>query len=217
MNIYEKLIELRKAAKGFTKDKKGFGYDYVSGNQILEKIRGKVNELGLWLQPYVNVGEHEKFEYTNDKGKEKVDFIVKGEMRYFWINAENPEERVHVEWAYYGQQDDISKAFGSGLTYSERYFLLKSLGLPTDSDDPDARDTRGKASVKKEAEETDKALYHCKECGKPFKPTLVNGTFYTSRMLHDEAKRTRGEALCRECNAAKLNESFQADLDGAGK
>ena len=42
-----------------------------------------------------------------------------------------------VSFEYYGQQNDISKAFGSALTYSERYLLLKSLGAPTDEDDPD--------------------------------------------------------------------------------
>ena len=39
-----------------------------------------------------------------------------------------------------GQQtDDISKAVGTAMTYNERYFLLKFLGLPTDEDDADAK------------------------------------------------------------------------------
>lgn len=144
MNLYQKIIEIRKVASGFSKDKKGFGYDYVSGNQILNKIKDKMNEVGLILQPSTKAGEHQLFCYTNKKGEEKVDIQVWGEMSYTWINAENPEEREVVEWAYYGQQDDISKSFGSALTYSERYFLLKYFGLPTDEDDPDGRDTTGK-------------------------------------------------------------------------
>ena len=46
------------------------------------------------------------------------------------------------------QQNDISKAFGSALTYSERYLLLKSLGAPTDEDDPDktTEDKKGSKS-----------------------------------------------------------------------
>ncbi|MEC5308048.1 ERF family protein [Bacillus thuringiensis] len=36
------------------------------------------------------------------------------------------------------------QAYGSALTYSERYFLLKFFGIPTDEDDADARDTKGK-------------------------------------------------------------------------
>ena len=144
MNLYQKIIEVRKIAGGFAKDKKSFGYEYVSGNQILNKIKDKMNEVGLILQPSTLAGEHQLFCYTNAKGQEKVDIQVWGEMAYTWINADEPTEREVITWAYYGQQDDISKAFGSALTYSERYFLLKYFGLPTDDDDPDAKDTTGK-------------------------------------------------------------------------
>ena len=137
LNLYQKIVEVRKVADGFKKDSKSYDYEYVSGNQILSKIKDKMNELHLLLIPSTRVGEHCTFDYTTAKGKEKTDFVVKGEMIYTWINGENPEERLDVTWAYYGQQDDISKAYGSALTYSERYFLLKCLGLPTDEDDPD--------------------------------------------------------------------------------
>lgn len=148
MNLYQKIIEVRKVASGFSKDTEGFGYKYVSGNQILSKIKEKMNEVGLILQPSAKVGEHQLFCYTNSKGLEKVDIQVWGGMAYTWINADNPEERETVNWAYYGQQDDISKSFGSALTYSERYFLLKYFGLPTDEDDPDGKDTTGKQQAK---------------------------------------------------------------------
>lgn len=147
MNLYQKIIEVRKVAGGFAKDKKSFGYEYVSGNQILNKIKDKMNEVGLILQPSTLAGEHQLFCYTNAKGQDKVDIQVWGEMAYTWINADEPAEREVITWAYYGQQDDISKAFGSALTYSERYFLLKYFGLPTDDDDPDGKDTSGKKST----------------------------------------------------------------------
>ena len=71
-------------------------------------------------------------------------------MSYKWINADNPEEELTVPWQLYGAQDDISKAFGSGLTYSERYFILKFFQAPTDADDPDSRNTsdRGRGNKK---------------------------------------------------------------------
>lgn len=144
LNIYQKLVEVRKSIDAFTKDTKGFGYTYVSGAQVLKKIQDKMNELQIMLFPHVTNQHHETFNYTNDKGKEKTDFIVTGDMKYIWINAEKPEDKIEIPWQFMGQQDDISKAFGSGLTYSERYFLLKFFGVPTDEDDPDARDTTGK-------------------------------------------------------------------------
>lgn len=139
MNLYQKIVQVRKIAEGFSKDTQGYGYSYVSGNQVLAKIKDKMNELNLLLLPSTSVGEHHTHAYKTSKGKDALDFIVKGEMSYTWINGDNPEERESVTWAYYGQQDEISKAYGSALTYSERYYLLKSLGLPTDEDDPDAK------------------------------------------------------------------------------
>ncbi|WP_346207648.1 ERF family protein [Caldifermentibacillus hisashii] len=149
LNLYQKLVEIRKSIDFFTKDTKGFGYNYVSGSQVLKKIKTKMDELQVLLIPIVINQTHETFDYkTWDKQekreKEKTDFIVTADMKYIWVNAESPEERLEVPWQTMGQQDDISKAFGSGLTYSERYFLLKFFGIPTDEEDPDARDTTGK-------------------------------------------------------------------------
>jgi hypothetical protein len=139
MNLYQKIVEVRKIAEGFNKDGASYGYKYVTGNQVLSKIKDKMNELNLLLIPSTTVGEHSLHAYKTAKGKDALDFVVKGEMSYTWINGDEPAEREVITWAYYGQQDDISKAYGSALTYSERYFLLKCLGLPTDEDDPDAK------------------------------------------------------------------------------
>jgi hypothetical protein len=143
LNIYQKLVEIRKNIVGLDKDSQSFGYEYVSGTQILRKIKGKMDELGVVLEPHVLDQAHETYDYVA-KGKEKTDFIVTGKMNYVWVNADKPEEKIVIPWEYMGQQDDISKAFGSGLTYSERYFLMKYFGIPTDGDDPDKNNTSDK-------------------------------------------------------------------------
>ena len=43
MNVYEKLGEIKKNIKGFNKDTKGFGFEYVSGSQVLRSVRDKMN------------------------------------------------------------------------------------------------------------------------------------------------------------------------------
>lgn len=140
MNLWQKIVEVRKSIEGLRKDKKGYNFSYVTGDQILGKIKPKMDELGLILQPSTQSGEWSRHDYKNSKGAEKIDFIVWGQGSYTWINADNPEEREIVPFAYYGQQgDDVSQAYGTALTYAERYFLLKYFGLPTDEDDPDKR------------------------------------------------------------------------------
>lgn len=150
MNIHQKLIEVRKSIGSFTKDADSYGYSYVSGSQVLGKIQEKMNELGVMLMPAIQDQSHEVFNYMaydkkQQKQVQKTDFLVYGNMTYTWVNAEDPNDKIEVPFFYTGQQDDISKAFGSGLTYSERYFLLKFFSLPTDRDDPDSRDTSGKS------------------------------------------------------------------------
>lgn len=158
MNLHQKLVEIRKSIDVFKKDSTGYGYRYVSGTQILSKIKDKMDELQVLLIPQVMNQSHTTFNYKDKKGNGKIDFIVTADMKYIWVNAENPDEQIEIHWQTMGQQDDISKAFGSGLTYSERYFLLKFFGVPTDDDDPDARDTTGKKESQYERLATDRQL-----------------------------------------------------------
>lgn len=153
MNVYQKINEVKKEIKKFERDGATAGkgsYSFVSGAQILETIKAKMEELGLIFIPLKT--EHRgwtTFEYKNSYGDTKVDFIVDGKLIYAWVNSEQPDDRHVIEFEYYGQQNDISKAFGSALTYSERYLLLKSLGVPTCDDDPDNRNEDKIKSVKK--------------------------------------------------------------------
>lgn len=158
MNLHQKLVEIRKSIDVFKKDSTGYGYRYVSGTQILSRIKDKMDALQVLLIPHVMNQSHTTFNYRDKKGNSKTDFIVTADMKYIWVNAENPDEQIEIHWQTMGQQDDISKAFGSGLTYSERYFLLKFFGVPTDDDDPDARDTTEKKESQYERLATDRQL-----------------------------------------------------------
>jgi hypothetical protein len=95
---------------------------------------------------------------TTNKGEiyeENVnEVIVSSQITWTWVNNEDPSERLPINWVIVGQQSDASQAFGSGLTYCRRYFLLKFFGVATTSDDPDHF-----RSVQAEAEaEADKAV-----------------------------------------------------------
>lgn len=152
MNVYQKINEVKKLVKSFVKDSATSGtgaYKYTSGAQVLGAIKEKMEEIGLLFLPVETESKGwTTFNYTNSRGDEKTDFIVSGKLVYEWINIDEPTDRQRVEFEYYGQQNDISKAFGSALTYSERYLLLKSLGAPTDEDDPDKNSEEKKGTTK---------------------------------------------------------------------
>lgn len=144
LNLYQKLVEIRKNVESLYKDTKWYNYNYVSWSQVLNKIRPIMDELWVVLVPNVTHNpEYKIFEYdtVNNYGKTKhnIDYIVNANMVYTWINADNPKETLSVNWSLYWVQDDISKAFGSWLTYSERYFLMKFFDIPTDDEDPDTK------------------------------------------------------------------------------
>lgn len=151
LNIYQKIADVKANIDGFTKDKKSYNYSYVSGSQVLHRIREKMLEHNLLLFPYTANETCEQIEVTrfNKKANKEVtttEFLVKLKMIYTWINADNPQEKQIVDFWATGQQDDPAKAYGTALTYAERYFLMKFFNIPTDEDDADAKEKQDKYS-----------------------------------------------------------------------
>lgn len=144
LNLFQKIVEVRKSIGSVTKDStagKGskFSYDYVSGSLILSKIKEEMNNQKLLFTPLIKDKNFEKVDTTNKYGKPETNYIIELDLSYKWINADNPEETLEIPFYAIGEQNDPSKAFGTALTYSERYILLKMFNLPTDEDDADAK------------------------------------------------------------------------------
>lgn len=138
VNLDKKLMELKKLVSIMQKDSEGHGYNYVSEEKILLSLNDKMIELNLKLIPKLksNTLFSEIVNYQNSKGQPKTDVVVRSEMDFVWKDIETGEIEV-VDWGLIGQQADASQAFGSGLTYANRYFLLKYFNVATSNDDPD--------------------------------------------------------------------------------
>lgn len=156
MNIYQKLARIRKQVEVIQKNKSGYGYKYVSEDEILAKISVFMDKYGLSLIPNIKQGSTIVSPYTYKKAKttgkgdiyeeNNNEVLVSADMMWSWVDNDNPEERIDVEWALVGQQGDASQAFGSGLTYSNRYFLLKFFNIATPDADPDAFRSKQRAA-----------------------------------------------------------------------
>jgi len=144
MSIYEKLLTIQAQIDHFTKDKRGHNYSYTTGDAILSKIRPLMNENGLLLKQEVVDITNERIDYDTKYGTKSEMFTCTKQL-FTWIDTETGEKE-EVRWAANGM-NDWDKGFGSALTYAERYFLLKFFHVPTDGDDPDAR--QGNESFKK--------------------------------------------------------------------
>ena len=148
MNIFQKLIEVRKVVPYLQKEAQGQQYNYVSSSQVLASTKAKMDELGLILIPRVTshkVSEstvEQKNKETGDVFKRTTTYFTELDMTMTWVNADDPKEIIECPW--YGQGVDIAgeKGVGKALTYSEKYFMLKFFNIPTDKDDPDAFQAR---------------------------------------------------------------------------
>jgi len=160
LNIYQKLAKIRKQVEVIQKNKRGYGYTYVSEDEILAKISVFMDKYHLSLIPNIVGGTTKVESYSYKKAKSTKggdiyeenanEVLVSADMTWTWVNDDNPDERVTVGWSLVGQQGDASQAFGSGLTYSDRYFLLKYFNVATTDGDPDAHRSKQRAA---EAEE----------------------------------------------------------------
>ncbi len=143
MNLYQKLVEIRKCVPYLQKENQGEQYKYVSSSQVLGNVKAKLDELGVLLIPAVKGHSVtvSSIEFFNEKGqvsKRTNTYFTELDMFMVWINAEKPDEKIECLW--YGQGIDIAgeKGVGKALTYAEKYFMLKFFNIPTDKDDPDA-------------------------------------------------------------------------------
>jgi hypothetical protein len=218
MNIYEKLIEVRKTVPYLQKENSGNQYNYVSSSQVLANVRTKMDELGLLLIPKVTdsnviadtVVNVDKDKSGNEKNKHTTTYFTELKMLFTWVNAEEPKETIECPW--YGQGVDIAgeKGVGKAMTYAEKYFMLKFFNIATDKDDPDSfqekhEEKPEKANSPKSTEppatkraETTKPSQDGNKilcdggCGTELTPSVI--TF----CQHNE-ERFKGKMLCQKC------------------
>lgn len=143
LNIYQKLIEVRKAVPYLKKEAEGKQYKYTGSSQVLASVRNKMDELGLLLIPRIISKElsESQIEFKDANGdvtKRTTTYFTELIMTMTWVNADKPDETIECPW--YGQGVDIAgeKGVGKALTYAEKYFILKQFNIATDKDDPDA-------------------------------------------------------------------------------
>jgi|SRR5579875_367444 len=189
MNIYQKLIEVRKLVHYLQKGEDGPQFKYVSSSQVLAAVRDKLDELALLLMPAVK--GHKVTEHVNAKGT--ITYFTEIDIEYTWVNAENPEETVTRSW--YAQGVDLAgeKGPGKAYTYSEKYFILKFFQIATDKDDPDSFQEQHKvqtlnANKASDTRKTDKKNMdeHLSGVATPAQLKAVHGSIEKKQLQPDE-------------------------------
>lgn len=139
MNLFQKLLDIRKSVEYIQKTEKGNqGAMYVDPAVLLKKIRDKMNDLGILLFPKLLNSNLSIIDAPTSKNPNNKGFLFTSEASYTFIDSDNPDDKLFVEWFMTGSHlQDPAMAEGGALTYSERYFLLKFFQIPTAKDDPE--------------------------------------------------------------------------------
>lgn len=159
MTLHQKILKVADMAGVLQKSKSGYSYKYVPEEDIQAKVTAGLQKYGIMLYNSIVPGTmrvmpitYEKYDAKNKVNKPVNEVIVSADMTYTWVNAENPEERVETTWAFVGQMEDAAQAMGAGLTYANRYYLMKQLQLATTESDPDNYRSKQKAAEDYEEE-----------------------------------------------------------------
>lgn len=163
MNLYNKLIEVRKHATYVQKNSSGFQFMYADEKDILALIRPKMDDLGIWLdietgQPTATF-QQEKVE-KQGKGQPSVMrtvTMVEIPVIFTWVNADDPNDRIEKRIYLQGEAGN-PQVLGGLLTYATRYFLYKNFLVATDVMDPDAFHNMTGRLTAKQVEELEREI-----------------------------------------------------------
>lgn len=202
LNLHEKLLRIADMAGVLRKNRDGYNYKYTDEAEIQAKVTAGMQKYRVMLYPSLVPGTLQVTPYHYDKPKTKrengksVDYtvpvneiIVSSEVEYLWVNADNPEERITRYWAYIGQMEDASQAFGAGATYGNRYYLLKALQLATTEDDPDEYRSKQKRALQEEEDKEEREIKEkaAKELKEAKANVVAAGTALISKGVSKEA------------------------------
>lgn len=150
MDLKNKLLTIRQSVEYIQKTEKGNqGAMYVDPAVLLKTIRDKMNELKILLVPFVQDCTMECIDFPTANNPNAKCFVFSGGMSFSWVNTEEKDDNMEVAWYLAGKHmQDPAMAYGSALTYTERYFLLKFFQIPTAKDDPEFFENKTKPKEK---------------------------------------------------------------------
>lgn len=148
MNLWQKLAKVRDIADVVAKNKAGYGYKYVSEDEILSKVKAGLSKYHISIYPELDQDSFDVYDRQFVKKKfdkatqswiddPQLEWCVRGNMNMRIVNDDRPEEQERIPWVLVGSQADDAQAFGSALTYSNRYFFMKFFNIATPDADPD--------------------------------------------------------------------------------
>lgn len=159
LTLIDKLAKIRTTCEVLSKNGQGYGYKYVTIDEVLAKVTAGMKKYHVSLIPGLNNVNVEQAVITKTKvnrdtkqpyDEKTTEYLVTGTILYTWVDDENPADTIPIAWFLTGSQSDPSQSVGSALTYSLRYFLMNYFQIATPENDPDLWRSKQKAAAEEE-------------------------------------------------------------------
>lgn len=143
MNIFEKMSaitqEISVVAKNLMVGEGRAQYKAVGEADVLAAVKPIEAKYGVYSYPYgrkvLESGEITSTKTYNGQTSETKKLYLRIETTYRFVNVEKPDEYLDIV-TYGDGVDTQDKAPGKGMTYADKYALLKAYKIQT-GDDPD--------------------------------------------------------------------------------
>lgn len=145
MNIFEKLLniqnELSTVAKNLEVDMGKKSYKATGEADVLRAVKPLEFKYHVYSYPQnrqiidKGVLENEQWDYQSKQRVVKKNMWLRIEVTYRFVNIDNPSDYIDIK-SYGDGIDSQDKATGKGITYADKYALLKAYKIIT-GDDPD--------------------------------------------------------------------------------
>ncbi|MCP4571745.1 MAG: hypothetical protein GY838_05280 [bacterium] len=135
LKLTQKLVEIRKAIGILQKETKGQAGKYVDPELILAKVVNAMNDQGVLLTTNILESESIKVDAPSKNNPEKKDYQTSLKMEMVFSDGDST---LGIPWYAIGSHmQDPAMAFGTALSYAERYFMLKTFNIATPELDPE--------------------------------------------------------------------------------
>ncbi len=135
LKLTQKLVEIRKAIGILQKETKGQAGKYVDPELILAKVVNAMNDQGVLLTTNILESESIKVDAPSKNNPEKKDYQTSLKMEMVFSDGEST---LVIPWYAIGSHmQDPAMAYGTALSYAERYFMLKTFNIATPELDPE--------------------------------------------------------------------------------
>ena len=209
LNIYQRMAAITAAlqtvAKNLTVDTGGGkGYKAVSERDIIDAVKPLECEHGVYSYPAAReVLESQMLEnetsFTDKNGNikttKKTTFFTRIKTVYRFVNIDDPEDFIETTTFAEGI-DAQDKGSGKGMTYADKYALMKAYKIST-GDDPDQTGSEDTHYTRYPAPPYDFSPAPQQAAPGEFYPTCADcGARITDRE-HDFSVKRYGRPLCR--------------------